>query len=152
MIRPIREPVWELEEKASSLSDTKIEEERRQEGKREKAETRGGRALQPVRQQQRATARSVIKSSRDSLLFPTLSLSLSLPLPPSYSMYVCAYVYARVYICIYVCMYAWEHRFTMFMCFRCEKSEYSRGMVVCTPWDIWWIGWELREREKGIKE
>jgi hypothetical protein len=90
--------------KASSLSGTKRERER----ERGKTGTKWGKEelFSQQRQQQRATARSVIKSSR----FPFIS----------------KHMYARAHVCEYVCTYLYvrvgEHRFTPSMCFRCVSQ------------------------------
>lgn len=93
--RPARQ---EFEEKPSSLSESG--ERGKERGSRNET-CEGGRALQRARQQQRATARSVIKSSRFPFIFNPF-LSPSLP-PLHHPSRVCMHVYVHIYLHLCMC-------------------------------------------------
>jgi len=94
MTRPIREPVRELEEKASSLSNTKIEKERRKEEKRGKGGTKCAREEELFSLHGSNSEQQPDQSlnRRDSLLFPS---------PLFFSLSFSTYVYVRVSVSAY---------------------------------------------------
>lgn len=95
MIRPIRGPAREPEEKASSLSNTKIEKERKKEEKRGKggAKRAGEEELFSLHGSNSEQQPDQSLNRRDSLLFPSpLFFSLFLRLC------VCTCIHARMYL------------------------------------------------------
>jgi len=92
------------------------------------------------RQQQRATARSVIKSSRFPFIFKLAY------------MYVCMRLYIYVCVCMFdmrVCLYrsttAYVHVFSL--CIAVKRVN-TAARWMCTPRSVWCIGRESKEREK----
>lgn len=99
MTWPSRESARELEEKANSLSDTKIEKGKRKEGKRERGGGEGRAGTKRAREEELFSLHGSNSEQqpdqslnrRDSLLFSS---------PFSFSLFLCVCVCTYTYICI----------------------------------------------------